>query len=90
MNYKRNEAGDVLVRDAKGNPKYIAEKLAKDAQLMKTMHMEVVEAPTFYEELKTTIIHENGSETKLDLTPIEESKKVAEPLTAKSKGTKTK
>ena len=90
MNYKRNEQDDVMVRDAKGNPKYISEKLAKDSQLMKAMHMEVVEAPIpFCEEIKETIIHENGSETNLDLTPIEE-KPVAEVLTAKSKNTKIK
>lgn len=97
MNYKKNEAGDVLVRDAKGNPKYISEKLAKDAQLMKTMHMEVVEAPTpFCEQFplevggikSATLIDENGNKTEIDLsipptteTSIVVERKLEIPLT---------
>jgi len=93
MNYKKNEAGDVLVRDAKGNPKYISEKLAEDKQLMKSMHFLIVEAPTFCEELKLTatdVISEDVSyDTSVTLEIIEE-KPVAETLTAKSKSTKKK
>lgn len=81
MNYKTNEAGDVMVRDAKGNPKYISKKLAEDKQLMKAMHMEVVEAPTFCEELKAEVIE---NEIEQEITPV------AETLTAKSKSTKKK
>jgi hypothetical protein len=97
MNYKKNEAGDVMVRDAKGNPKYISEKLAKDAQLMKTMHFEVVEAPTpFCEEIKAeekreAIVNaELVAKESINKALIEEEKPVAEVLTAKSKNTKTK
>lgn len=90
MNYKRNEAGDVLVRDAKGNPKYIAEKLAKDAQLMKTMHMEVVEAPIpFCEEIKLEQGQMDSERLEVYL-PVEESKPVAEVSPAKSTSKKTK
>lgn len=45
MNYKRNEQGEVAVRDIKGNLKYITQRLAEDKQLMKSMHFEVVQAP---------------------------------------------
>ena len=82
MNYKRNEAGDVMVRDAKGNPKFISEKLAQDKQLMKAMHFEVVEAPVnFCDEFKV--------EEKTEEIPVQEITPVAETLTAKPKS-KTK
>jgi len=90
MNYKRNEQDDVMVRDAKGNPKYISEKLAKDSQLMKAMHMEVVEAPIpFCEEIKL----EQGqmdSERLETVAIVEEEKPVAEASPVKSTSKKTK
>lgn len=55
MAYKTNEQGEVAVRGAKGELKYINKKLAEDKVLMKTMHFEIVEAPEpFVIEEKTT------------------------------------
>lgn len=76
MAYKTNEQGEVAVRGAKGELKYINKKLAEDKVLMKTMHFEIVEAPEAF------VIEEKS--TELPQT------EVAETLTAKPKSTKNK
>ncbi len=89
MNYKTNADGDVMVRDSKGNPKYISKKLAMDSQLMKAMHFEVVEAPVSFEvELEQG---QMDSERLEVVAPIEEIKtEVAESVPAKPNAKKTK
>ncbi len=85
MNYKTNEQGDVAVRDSKGNLKYISKKLAMDSQLMKAMHFEIVEAPIAFEVEQPVV------EEPIVVAPIEEeTPKVEEVLTSKSKDKKTK
>lgn len=80
MNYKTNEYGDVMIRDVKGNAKWVNKKLAENKILMKSMHFEVVEAPeSFSIEEKTEIIPTNDFKIEVEVAETTLAKRGRKP-----------